>query len=110
MVAPRVSAESSITTKPCLSAISLITGQLQRLPIKFGANIATVLSVICASIWLTSIQYVNGSTSTNTGINSFFTKHPMDVENVSTGVITSPPAGKLKASTPINRAEEPEFT
>ena len=43
MVAPRVSAESSITTKLYLSAISLIEGQSQRLPIKFGAKIATEL-------------------------------------------------------------------
>jgi hypothetical protein len=34
----------------------------------------------------------------------------MDVEKVSAGVITSPPAGKLNASTPIKSAEDPELT
>ena len=36
--------------------------------------------------------------------------HPIEVEKVKAGVITSEPALKLKASTPIYSAEDPEFT
>ena len=45
--------------------------------------------------------YVRGSTSTKTGIKSFLTMQPIEVEKVNAGVITSEPALKLKASTPI---------
>ena len=45
-----------------------------------------------------------------TGTKLFLIKHPIDVEKVSAGVITSPPSGKLNDSTPIYNADDPEFT
>ena len=105
-----MSAESSITIRLYLSAIFLISGQSQRLPIRFGAKIATVFLFIAFSIISTSIQYVKGSTSTKTGTKLFLIKQPTDVPNVSAGVITSPSTGKLNDSMPINNAEEPELT
>ena len=40
----------------------------------------------------------------------FFIKQPTVVPNVSAGVMTSLPSGKLKDSIPIYKAEDPEFT
>ena len=50
----------------------LMVCQSQRFPIKFGANIATVLGLINASIWVTSIQKVLDVTSVKTGLIPFF--------------------------------------
>ena len=46
-----------------------------------------------------------GSTSTNAGIRSFFTR-PTDVPKVNAGVITSDPFLNLNASTPC-KADDP---
>ena len=47
------------------------------------------------SISSASMQYVSGSTSTNTGVKLFLIKHPTVVPNVSAGVMTSDSLGKL---------------
>ena len=50
IVAPRVSAESSIISKLCFFAILYIRGQLGRLPNKLGTEIAFVFLLIALSI------------------------------------------------------------
>ena len=79
-------------------------------PIKSGAHIAEVFSLIFSSILSVSMQYVSAPTSTKAGIKLFFTKQPTVVANVRAGVITSEPSGKLRASTDRYKADVPEFT
>src|SRR3989338_1553048 len=68
---------------------------------------ATVLSVIFASIWLVSIQYVSGSQSTKTGTHPFLTiAWPHDII-VKLGTIISLPLGELHTSTANSRAAVP---
>ena len=66
-VDPRASHESSMTFRSCASAILRIASQSGTLPIRFGARIAFVRGPIIGSIASTSMLYVSGSTSTNTG-------------------------------------------
>ena len=67
IVAPKVSAESSITFKLYFFGIVEIFGQLGRLPIRFGTQIAEVFFVIFFSINSSSIFNVSFFISTNTG-------------------------------------------
>ena len=73
-------------------------------------RIALVRGPIIASILVTSICSVSGSTSTNTGMIPLRTSGAMSLENVSGDVMTSSPGSQPRRSTASHRAEVPLFT
>ena len=97
--APSASHESSITLRPWASAMARMRSQSGALPMRFGARIAFVRGEIMASIASTSMLYVSGSTSTNTGTIPARTSGAMSVENVTADVMTSSPGSHPSSST-----------
>ena len=71
---------------------------------------ALVREPIIASIFVTSICSVSGSTSTNAGTMPLRTSGAMSLEKVSGDVITSSPGSHPSRSTASHRADVPLFT
>ena len=69
--------------------------------------IALVRSVMAASIFEGSMQYVRGSISTNTGIAFWWRAHEADARNVNAEVITSSPGPTPTAARAMCRAAVP---
>ena len=110
MVAPKVSAESSITNNLCLFAICLIFFQSGRLPIKLGIKSAFVLLVILDSILFISICKVSISQSTKIGIRFDKVIEEIAVPKFRQGTIISLPFLKSITLSAKIKADEPELT
>ena len=98
ILAPRVSAESSIIFKLYFFAIDFILFQSGIFPIKLGTRIAFVFFDIFFSILLASIWRVLISQSTKTGFKLLSIIEETAVPKFKQGVITSLPL--LKFNTP----------
>lgn len=72
-------------------------------------RIALVAGVIISSMRATSIWYVNGSTSTNTGTCPARTIGARSVEKVTAAVMISEPAGRSRSSTARYSADDLEL-
>ena len=85
---------SSTTSSPWRSAMARMASQSGQLPTRLGVRIALVRGPIIASILVTSICSVSGSTSTNAGTMPLRTSGAMSLENVSGDVMTSSPGSQ----------------
>ena len=110
IVAPKVSAESSIIFNLCLEAIFLIPFQSGIFPIKFGINKAFVFLEIFFSILLRSIWSVFISQSTKIGFKLHSIIEETAVPKLRHGAIISLPLGKFITFNAKIRADDPEFT
>ncbi len=101
---------SSTTSRPWWSAMVRTASQSGQFPTRFGARIAFVRGPTIASICVTSICNVSGSTSTNAGTMPLRTSGAMSLEKVSGDVITSSPGSQPSRSTANHSADVPLFT
>src|SRR6185437_11646174 len=103
-------AQSSITLRSCLRAISMIGSISQGLPAKCTGRIARVRAVMAASIAAGSMFWVAASTSASTGLKPAWMIALTEAQKVIGVVMTSEPGSNPSATMLTCSAAVQEFT